>query len=82
MEKIDAHTMIKEAQQMIRKQVIRLRKAGKTYREISDIVGIHKSTACSIYKKYEKGGHKAVKGKKVADQKAAIGRLAPNRNSG
>ena len=77
MEKIDARTLTREAQQLIRKQVIRLRKAGKTYREISELVGIHKSTACSIYKKYEKGGHKAVKGKKRGRPEGSNRTLTP-----
>ena len=64
MEKIDARKLKAEAQQLLRNQVIRLRKAGKTYKQISEIVGIYPSTACSFYKAYEKGGHKAVKIKK------------------
>lgn len=64
MEKIDARKLKREAQQLVRKQVIRLRKAGKTYQEISEIVGIHKSTTCAIFKKYESGGHKAIEGRK------------------
>lgn len=64
MEKIDARKLKTEAQQLLRDQVIRLRKAGKTYKEISEIVGIHISTACQFYKAYERGGRNAVKIKK------------------
>ena len=44
---------------------------------ISELVGIHKSTACSIYKKYEKGGHKAVKGKKRGRPEGSNQTLTP-----
>ncbi len=64
MEKIDARKLKTEAQQLVRNQVIRLRKAGKTYKEISEIVGIHISTACQFYKNYENGGRNAIKIKK------------------
>jgi transposase len=64
MEKIDARKLKTEAQQLIRNQVIRLRKSGKTYKEISEIVGIQTSTACQLYKAYEKGGRNAIKIKK------------------
>lgn len=64
MEKIDARKLKTDAQQLLRKQVIRLRKAGKTYNEISEIVGIHRGTACRLYKAYERGGKAAVKIKK------------------
>jgi transposase len=64
MEKIDARKLKPEAQQLLRNQVIRLRKAGKTYKQISEIVGIYPSTACTYYKAYEKGGHSAIKLKK------------------
>jgi len=64
MEKIDARKLKTEAQQLLRNQVIRLRKAGKTYKEIGEIVGIHHTTACQLYKAYERGGRNAVKIKK------------------
>jgi hypothetical protein len=64
MEKIDARKLKIEAQQLIRNQVIRLRKSGKTYIDISEIVGIQASTACQFYKAYEIGGHNAMKIKK------------------
>jgi transposase len=64
MEKIDARKLTTEAQQLLRDQVIRLRKAAKTYKEISEITGLNLSTACQFYKAYEKGGRNAIKIKK------------------
>ncbi len=64
MEKIDARKLKTDAQQLLRNQVIRLRKSGKTFNEISEIVGIHRGTACRLYKVYERGGKAAVKIKK------------------
>lgn len=64
MEKIDARKLKTEAQQLIRGQIIRLRKAGKTYKEIGETVGVHYVTACNIYKAYERGGKTAIKIKK------------------
>jgi transposase len=60
MEKQDARKLSTETQQMLRNQVIRLRKAGKAYKEIGEIVGIHYTKACQLYKAYEKGGKKAI----------------------
>ena len=77
MEKIDARKLKTEAQQLLRNQVIRLRKAGKTYKEISEILGIHTSTACQFYKAYEKGGRKAVKIKKRGRPKGSCRTLDP-----
>jgi len=39
MEKIDARKLSTEAQQQIRNQAIRLRKSGRTYKDISEITG-------------------------------------------
>jgi len=64
MEKIDARKLPVDVQQQLRNQVIRLRKAGRKYPEIGEIVGIHKTTACTIYKKYEREGRSAIRIKK------------------
>jgi len=77
MEKIDARKLKTEAQQLIRTQVIRLRKAEKTYKEISEIVGIHRSTACTLYKAYESGGRKAIRIKKRGRTKGSCRTLDP-----
>lgn len=77
MEKIDARKLKTEAQQLLRNQVIRLRKAGKPYKEIGKIVGIHYATACKIYKSYERGGSAAVKIKKRGREEGGCRTLAP-----
>lgn len=64
MEKIDARKLKPEIQQYLRQQVIRLRKAGNTYKQISQIVGIHPTNACKLYKAYEANGAKAIQGRK------------------
>lgn len=64
MEKIDARKLNPETQQHLRQQVVRLRKAGKTYKEIGDIVGVHPTNACKWYKAYEAKGVKAFQSRK------------------
>lgn len=64
MKKIDARKLPTEAQQQIRYQAIRLKKAGRTYKEIGEITGVQPTTICQWYKSYEKEGAKAIKIKK------------------
>ena len=64
MEKIDARKLSTEAQQQIRNQAIRLKKAGRTYKEIAEITGVHGTTACKWYKAYLRDGRSAVTIKK------------------
>ena len=78
MEKTDARKLKKEAQQLLRNQVIRLRKAGKTYSQISEIVGVHTSTACQFYKAYEKGGPMRLKLKSEVRPKGSCRTLDPD----
>jgi len=60
MEKIDTRKLKPEVQQQLRNQVVRLRKAGRSYEEIGQIVGVHPTNACKVFKAYEKGGSKAI----------------------
>lgn len=64
MKKIDARKLPTEAQQQIRNQAIRLKKAGRTYKEIAEITGVQPTTVCQWYKAYERDGTKAIKIKK------------------
>ena len=64
MEKVDARKLSTEAQQQFRNQAIRLRKAGKKYKEISEFIGIHHTTICKWYKAYLRDGTKAIRIKK------------------
>ena len=64
MEKIDARKLSTEAQQALRHQAIRLKKAGRTYKEIGEIIGVQPTTVCQWYKAYQSGGAKAIRIKK------------------
>jgi len=71
MEKQDTRKLKPEVQQQLRIQVVHLRKARKSYQEIADIVGIHPTNACKIFKAYEKGGQKAIQAKKRGPKKGS-----------
>jgi transposase len=64
MKKIDTRTLKPEVQEQIRYQAVRLRKAGKTYRQIGEMLGVSYSSACEWYKAYEREGIKGIKAKK------------------
>jgi len=63
MEKTDTRKLKPEVQQELRNQAIRLRKAGRTYKEIGAIVGVHHTNVCKWWKAYEQGGQKAIRHK-------------------
>jgi len=63
-EKIDARKFTTEAQQQIRNQAIRLKKSGRTYKEISQITGVHTSAIGRWYRAYKREGTKAIHIKK------------------
>jgi hypothetical protein len=46
MEKVDARKLCTEAQQALRHQAVRLKKAGRTYKEIGEIIGVQPTTVC------------------------------------
>ena len=60
MEKIDARKLSTDAQQQLRNQAIRLRKQGRTYKEIAEIVGVQLTTVCQWRKLYERDGAKGL----------------------
>ncbi len=64
MDNEDARKLSQETQEQLRKQAIRLRKQGKTYKEIAQIVGVHDNTIWKWGKKYEAEGAKALKAQK------------------
>ncbi len=76
MKKIDARKLPTEAQQQIRNQAIRLKKAGRTYDEIAEIVGVQPTTVCGWYKAYERDGVKAIKIKKRGRPKGSCRTLS------
>lgn len=61
MKNIDARKLSTEAQQQLRYQVIRLKKQGRTFKDISLITGVHRSTCSSWYSLYKTKGKKALK---------------------
>jgi len=61
MEKIDARKLSTDAQQELRYQVIRLRKQGRTHKEISAITGVCRSTCSTWWNLYKNQGKKALK---------------------
>ena len=64
MEKIDTRKLKPEVQEQIRYQAVRLRKAGRKYKEIEEILGVYRTTICAWYKTYEREGKKGIKAKK------------------
>lgn len=57
----DARKFTTETQEQLRKQAIRLRKQGKTHKDIAEIVGVHKDTVWRWWKKYETSGAPGLK---------------------
>ena len=64
MKKRDARKLSTQAQQELREMAIRLKKSGKTYKAIAEIVHVQPTTICAWYKAYQRGGKKAIKIKK------------------
>lgn len=73
MEKIDARTLSQDAQEQIRKQIVKLRKRGMKYADIAEVAGITPNHACKIFKKYERQGlegiSKGQRGRRPEEQK-------------
>jgi len=61
MEKADARKLSKEVQQELRNQIIRLRKQGRTNREIAQVVGVSEPHASTVWHKYQEGGKTAIR---------------------
>lgn len=64
MEKIDARSLKPDVQQQLRNQAIRLRKSGRKYREIAEIIGVHLGTVSKWCNNYKRDGQKGVRIKK------------------
>lgn len=91
MEKTDARKLSQEAQEMLRKQIVRLRKAGRPNKDIAEIVGVSESHCSRVWKRYQQGGSSAVaKGQRgrrhgdqrtlTAEQEATIKRLLTDKS--
>lgn len=77
MKKIDARKHSTEVQQQLRNQAIRLRKSGKKYKEISEIIGVNAVTICKWYKAYQREGNTAINIKKRGRSKGSHRTLTP-----
>jgi len=77
MENIDTRKLKPEVQAQLRKQVVRLRSSGKSYREIGQIVGIHPTNACKIFSAYKKGGPNAIAAKTRGRKHGSCRTLTP-----
>jgi len=73
MDKPDARKLSTDAQQQLRNQAVRLRKAGKSYEEIAEIVGVHNTTVCRWWKRYEREGRAGIviqrRGRRTGDKR-------------
>lgn len=81
MEKIDARKLNTETQQQLRNQAIRLKKAGKTYKEIAEIIGVDPTTPCKWYRAYLRDGKSAIKIKKRGRPKNTGRTLEPEQEN-
>lgn len=64
MEKTDARTLLPQTQEQLRKQAIRLKKQGKKFVEIAEIVDVHRNTVSDWWKTYQSNGIKGLKAQK------------------
>ncbi len=64
MERDDARKLTEATQEQLRKQAIRLKKGGKIFTVIADIVGVHRNTVSGWWKKYELEGAGGLKSRK------------------
>jgi transposase len=73
MEKTDARKHSKDVQQELRKQVIRLRKQGRSNRDVAQIVGVSERHASVTWQSYKKSGSEAIKlgqrGRRTGEQR-------------
>lgn len=73
MEKIDARKLSQDAQEALRRQVIRLRETGRTNRETAEIVGISEFHSSKVWQRYKKEGldsiAKGKRGRRHGDQR-------------
>jgi len=81
MEKIDTRKLKPEVQEQIRFQAIRLRKAGRKYKEIGEILGVCHTTICAWYKKYEREGKKGIRAQKRGRKVSSCRTLKPEQET-
>lgn len=59
-ERIDTRKLGTKSQQKFRNQATRLRKTGRKYREIDEIIGVHETAVCKWHRVYLQDGRSAV----------------------
>lgn len=73
MEKIDARKLSQDAQEALRRQVVRLRESGRSNKETAEIVGISQAHASIVWQRYKKEGPDSVakgkRGRRHGDQR-------------
>jgi len=79
MEKRDTRRLKPEVQEELRKQAIRLRKKGMSYREIGEVLGVHHTSVCTWYTSYVRDGMKAISMKKRGRRVGACRSLSHER---
>jgi transposase len=77
MTKEDARSFPGQTQEQLRKQAVRLRRQGKTYEQIADIVGVHEVTVGKWCRKYAKDGLKALEARKRGRSEGECRTLTP-----
>ena len=60
MKREDGRKLSKDALEERRKIIVRMRKRGKTLREIKETVQLSRTTICKTLKNYREHGHKAL----------------------
>ena len=61
MKKTDARTLTPSAQYELRKQIVRLKQAGRSGREISEISGLSPEHISRVWRRFQKEGASAIK---------------------
>ena len=75
MKREDGRKLSKDALEERRKIIVRMRKRGKTLREIKETVQLSRTTICKTLKNYREHGHKAYAGKKRGRRMGALRHL-------
>ena len=74
MEKADARNLPPETQEQLRKQAIRLKKKGKSFVAIAELLDVHRNTVSNWWKAYETAGVKGIRsqtrGRRAGEQRS------------
>ena len=81
MEKIDARKLSPEAQQQLREQAIRLRKAGRPVKEVVEILGVPRGTISRWTAAYKRDGFKAIQSQKRGRKVGSCRTLTPEQEA-